>query len=164
MTRAEPLAAAPEIYAEPAPPSAAPDEAEDRRMGRALLFAMAPPVLAALLVSGWLGTRVDPTIALLLALGAAPITGFLVAKDWSGRIFASIASMIAAVGIVLATTWYLRGRSHVMNVELLIPMLGGAAPGLVLFYGFRALASVPTLRGLLAVGAIVVATVVVVSC
>lgn len=141
-----------------------PTDAADPRAGRAMAFATAPPVLAALLVSGWLGTRADPTIALLLAIGAAPIAGFMVSKEWTGRIFASVASMIAAVGIVLATAWYLRGRSHVVNVELLIPMLGGGLPGIALFYGFRALAGVPTLRVVLAVGAIVVATAVVVSC
>ena len=164
VTRAEPMVARPVAHAAPAATTPEQHEAADRNAGRALAFATMPALLAAFLVSGWLGTRTDPPIALLLAIGAAPIAGFMAAKDWPGRIFASIASMIAAVGIVLATTGYIRGRSHLLNVELLLPMALGGAPGLALFYGFRALASVPTLRVVLAVGAIAVATVVVVSC
>ncbi len=165
VTRAEPVAATPVVYAAPtAAPVREPNEAEDPGAGRALLFAAAPPVLAALLVSGWLAARVDPTIALLLAVGAAPITGFLVAKGWPGRIFASIASMIASVGVVLATTWYIRSRANLVNVELLIPMVLGVLPGLALHHALRALAPIPLLRALVAGGAVAAAAIVVASC
>jgi DNA-directed RNA polymerase subunit RPC12/RpoP len=169
VERAEPVAPEAPVYAET--PTRETQETretreteQDRARGRVLLVATMPAVLAAMLASGWLGVHVDPTVSLLLAVGTAPIAGWLVAKDWAGRIFASIASMIAAVGIVLATTWYLRGRAHVVNVELLIPMALGGLPGLALFYGFRALAGVPAVRALLGLAAVVAAVVLVASC
>ncbi len=78
--------------------------------------------------------------------------------------FASLAATVAAVGIVLATTWYLRGRSHLVSVELLITMVLGGLPGLALFYAFRALAGRPLLRVLLAAAALVTAAILVTSC
>ena len=127
VTRAEPVAATPVVYAAPtAAPVREPNEAEDP--------------------------------------GAAPITGFLVAKGWPGRIFASIASMIASVGVVLATTWYIRSRANLVNVELLIPMVLGVLPGLALHHALRALAPIPLLRALVAGGAVAAAAIVVASC
>ncbi len=168
VERAEPVEPATPVYAEAPPIDPAGEleapEKEDRTRGRALAFATMPAVVAALLSSGWTGLHVDPTVSLLLAVGTAPIAGWLVARDWPGRLFASIASMVAAVGIVLATTWYLRGRSQLVNVELLIPMVLGGLPGPALFFGFRALAGLPLLRVLLAVTAVVAAAILVASC
>jgi hypothetical protein len=160
---AEPVA--PPVYEEAVErvqePSA---EEQDKTAGRALVFATMPALIAAFLVSGWFGFRVDPMIALLVAVGTAPIAGWLVAKSLGERVFASIASMIAAVGIVIATTWYIRDRRHLVNLELLLPMIIGGLPGLVVFYAFRATANVPVLRALLAFAAIVAAVVLVTSC
>ena len=139
-------------------------EQQDKLAGRALLFATMPAIIAAFLVSGWFGFRVDPMIALLFAVGTAPIAGWLVARNLSDRIFASIAAMIGAVGIIIATTWYIRDRQHMVNVELLLPMLVGGFPGLALYYAFRALAPVPLARKLLAVVAVLGAAALITTC
>jgi len=104
--------------------------------------------------------RAEPTLA------AAPVYAEARTRETpeTPASFASLASTVAAVGIVLATTWYLRGRSHLVNVELLIPMVLGGLPGLALFYGFRALAGLPLLRVLLAAAAVVTAAILVTSC
>ena len=164
VARAEPLPSAapvPEVAA-PSPPAG--EDAQDRVAGRALVFAAMPALIAAFMVSGWFGFHVDPIVALLLAVGTAPIAGWMVAKELTGRVFASVASMIAAVGIVIATTWYIRGRQHLVNVELLLPMALGGLPGLALFYAFRALAPIPLVRALLALAAVALAVLLVTSC
>ena len=128
------------------------------------MFATMPAIIAAFLVSGWFGFRVAPMIALLFAVGTAPIAGWLVARNLSDRIFASIAAMIGAVGIIIATTSYIRGRQHMVNVELLLPMLVGGFPGLIHYYALCALARVPFARRLLAVVAVLGAAVLVTTC
>lgn len=137
---------------------------QEKVAGRALLFATMPAVIAAFLVSGWFGFRVDPMIALLFAVGTAPIAGWLVAKSLGDRIFASIAAMIGAVGIVIATTWYIHDRRHMVNIELFLPMLVGGFPGLALFYAFRALAPAPLARRILAAVAVLAAVALVATC
>lgn len=125
----------------------------DRAPGATLFLACVPAVVIALLVSGWLGRPLDPLLAIVFAVVTAPLAGWIGARGVGNRIHASVAAMIGSVGIVVANAYYLRGRPHLVNVELLLPMVIGALPGAALFVALRALEERPLVRALLALAA-----------
>ncbi|MDB4943019.1 MAG: hypothetical protein JWP97_2553 [Labilithrix sp.] len=138
----------------PAPvylPAPAPEpEPVDPKPGATVFLACVPALVVALLSSGWFGARLDPLLALVLAVVTAPFAGWVGARDTASRIHASVAAMVGSVGIVAVTAAFTRGRPHVVNVALLLPIVVGALPGLLLFFVLRALAPRPGLRALVA--------------
>ena len=129
----------------PAPPGA-----------RALVAAAVPAVVAAVLMVG-LG---QPIVALAVCIGVAPLAGFLMTGDRASRIYGTIASVIAGVGVVFGAAYALRRNAD----ALVVPMILGVLPGLTLFFVLRLVASWPVVRIVLAFGALVTTAYIVTSC
>lgn len=127
---------------------------------RSLGVAMIPAILAALMMSGSSGVRDSPLVALALGVAMAPVAGWLGARTPSDRVLASVTAMSGALGGVLAMAWRVRGSAPAGDTELLIRFFAGMLPSVALFFGFRALASAPLLRWLIAALVVIAAIVV----
>ena len=141
------------------------EDEQDKRAGRALVFAGIPPVVAALLLSGWFPVGLPPFFTLLVALMGAPVAGVLVGRDTSDKVFSTLAAMVGGAGVVSATSGYIEIRRHLMtSVELLVPILLGGLPGLGLFLALRALAPKPLPRVVVAFVASALSVALVAAC
>jgi hypothetical protein len=156
-------AAAPASDAEAAGTSDAPS-ATDARNVRALAFAMLPALLGALLTAGWFGDRWDARLTLGLAMTGGPIAAYLARGERDARAFTAVAAMIGGAGVVLASALYTATRAQIQSVEVLIPVLLGALPGLGAHLAFRALAPRLVPRLAIAVLAFLGLVVVLASC
>ena len=141
------------------------EDEQDKRAGRALLFASVPPVVAALLLSGWLPVGFPPSFTLLVGLMGAPVAGVVIGRDGSDKVFSTLAAMIGGAGIVAATSGYIETRRQLMmSVELLVPLLLGGLPGLASFFVFRKLAPKPLARVVVAFVASALSVALVAAC
>jgi hypothetical protein len=160
-------AAAAEAAAAAAAAAANPADAQratDARNARALAFAMLPALLGALLGAGWFGERWDARLTLALAMTGGPIAAYLARGARDTRAFTAVAAMIGGAGMVLASALYTATRAETQRVEVLIPVLVGALPGLGAHLAFRALAPRLAPRLALAVLAFLGLVVVLTSC
>jgi hypothetical protein len=138
--------------------------ATDARNARALAFAMLPALLGAFLTAGWFGDRWDARLTLGLAMTGGPVAAYLARGERDTRAFTAIAAMIGGAGVVFASALYTAKRAEIQSVEVLIPVLLGALPGLAAHLAFRALAPRLVPRLAIAVLAFLGLVVVLVSC
>lgn len=134
---------------EPAP---APAKRRDTAFG----IPVASGALGAMLVSGWFGEPVGIAVGLLVAAAGGAIAGAVSGSSRDERLHAGGCAITAAIGIVFAVSWYIRDRTSVFNLELLLPAAIGGLPGLLAHFAIRRAASEPRVR---AVAAVVLAAV-----
>ena len=103
-------------------------------------------VLAALLVSGWFGEPIGLPAGLIIAAAGGLVVGWLTGENAINKVFQTLAGVIFSFGVVIGTVWYLKGRSSVWNLELLLPMALGGLPGVVAYFLFRRLEQKPSTR------------------
>lgn len=141
------------------------EDEPDKRTGLALVFACVPPLVAALLLSGWFPVGLPSFFTLFVALLGAPVAGVMLGRDTSDKVFSTLAAMIGGAGVLSATSAYIESRRHLMmGVELLVPILLGGVPGLALFFVFRALAPKPLPRVIVAFVASALSVALVAAC
>ncbi len=141
-----------------------PEPAPARRRDTAFGITVASGALGAMLVSGWFGERVGIAVGLLVASAGGAIAGAVSGSSRDERLHAGGCAITAAVGIVFAVGWYIRDRTSVFNLELLLPAAIGGLPGLLAYFALGRAASEPRARAgaavLLAAGAVALAFVV----
>ena len=80
-------------------------------------------------MSGFFGEPMALWFCYGIAVLGGIIGGLVSGRSWPGRLVQMPLAVLAGVGAMLATTWYLDDRSSVINYELLLPIALGALPG-----------------------------------
>lgn len=96
----------------------------------AMLVMVGPVTFCAMGMGGFGSFSIGPLQAILLCSAAGALGGAFyhpIRRFWRQG---CVAGAFAGAGALLATVFYLEGRTHIYNVEILIPMAVGALPAL----------------------------------
>jgi hypothetical protein len=111
--------------------------ADAKRNERALAIVVLPAAVAAFLNGGLFFRAIGVWPALALAAAGGIAWAMIAFRTTPERILATIAATLATSGMVLATTWYLVGRTTGVGVEVGVAFLAGAVPGILAFFALR---------------------------
>jgi hypothetical protein len=100
----------------------------EKRSEAAWVWMAVPAVLVALGQAGFL-FEIPTLIGIAVVLTGSVIAGMLRGEHAAARLAYAGAFVVCAVGITLATRWYVADRETIVSYELCIPGLLGVLPG-----------------------------------
>ena len=109
-------------------------------LGISVLLITFTSLIPAMVVTGFLGgflsflRELNFSVLIVLAAAGGAIGLSLFHPKPGYRPLGFIPGLTLGVGIFICTITYVKFREHIFNIELVIPLLVGAAPGFILYY------------------------------